>query len=409
MKKKYSLFSHCIVTPDKVIENSYLNINAKKIASLSSKSENNEIINLDDKIIFPALVDAHDHLFGTYYPKIGATGGKYQNWKPWDDDLKSSPVYAERSKIPPTDIYELGVYKHVISGCLTVSDHMPHEVADKFIKDLPIRVQKKYALAHEASSFDLRWGDGIVAEHTKALKENIPFITHIEEGFDEESKKGIDILLLLKALSDHTVLVHGLGLSKADIKAIAQKKAHLVWCPGSNYFMFKLTGDVKNWIKAGINVSLGTDSPASGELNLLYEMKFAKKLYKKIYKEEISDKTLVQMATINPAKALRLDKEIGSLEKGKIADFIAISGNPKKPYSSLVKADFKDIDLVVYEGLPMYGSVEHEDLFKKFDIPYNKVKIAGTNKIINGDPKALMKRIRKYVGFKKEIPFLPVE
>lgn len=409
MPSNYSVRSDRLITPEKIKKNSFLNIKGKNIQGTSSQPASRTVIELPGRTVFPALVDAHDHLFGNYYPKIGNGKGNYINWKPWDDDLKSSPLYKERSKIPPLDIYKLACYKHVVTGCTTVNDHMPHSVNAPFLDFMPIRVQKKYCLAHECSSFDLRWGDGIVTEHERALKNDIPFITHIEEGFDPESKKGIDILLLLGALSRHTVLIHGIALSPEDIRSIASKKASMVWCPGSNWYMFKRTGDVKAWLKAGINVALGTDSPASGELNLLEEARLGRKLYKKIYKQDIPNKTLVEMMTINAAKALRLDNSVGSLQKGKAADFVAVRGGRKDAYADLVDASFADISLVFYNGKPLYGDAEFSSLFKDFGVKYKKVGMAGSDKIINGDPKGLMDRIRKFVGFKKQIPFLPVD
>jgi 5-methylthioadenosine/S-adenosylhomocysteine deaminase len=408
---KYSICSDCFITPVKILRGkAYLNVDKGRITGFSSKPASSNIIDLTGKIVAPALVDAHDHLFGNYYPKVGRNDGKYLNWKPWDTDLKASPVYKERSKIPPIDIYYLACYKHILSGCLTVNDHMPHKVNANFLDLMPVRVQKNYALAHESSSFDLRWGDGIVNEHTKAVREGIPFITHIEEGFDPESMKGIDILMLLKALSRNTVLIHGIALSSKDISEIAKAKASLVWCPGSNYFMFRKTGDVRQWLAKGINVALGTDSPASGELNLLYEMKWAKKLYKKIYRKDIPDSTLVEMVTINAAKALWLDKEVGSLDKGKSADITVFSGSQKDPYATVVKADFKDIALVFFKGRPVYGDSVYKSVFAKAGVKNRKLKVAGSPKIIEGDPVALLKGIRTKIDIKdKMIPFLPVE
>jgi len=406
----YSVRADCIVTPDKQLESSYLNIGSGRISGLSAKASG-PVVDLSGTVVAPALVDAHDHLFGNYYPKIGRGDGSYINWKPWDDDLKSGAVYKERSKIPPIDIYWLASYKHVLSGCLTVSDHMPHKVNDPLIKDMPIRIQKKYCLAHEASSYDLRWGDGIVNEHTKAVKEKIPFITHVEEGWDEEAKKGIDILKVLGALSKNTVLIHGIALSDKDMDDIAKAGASLVWCPGSNWFMFRKTGQVKKWLAKGINSSLGTDSPASGELNMLYEARWARKIYKKLYGSELPFKTLFKMMTINPAKALWLDKETGSLEKGKSADFIAVrAGKPHvDPYRTIIESDFDAMALVVFQGRPLYGDPAYAGFFKKCGVPFRKISVAGTAKIIDGDPDLLMKRISKNVGFRKVIPFLPID
>jgi cytosine/adenosine deaminase-related metal-dependent hydrolase len=410
---KYSVKADCIITPDKRLDASYLNVGSGRIAGLAAKSSG-PVVDLSGTVVAPAFVDAHDHLFGNYYPKIGRGDGSYLNWKPWDDDLKAHPVYKERANVQPVDIYRLASYKHIFSGCLTVSDHMPHRVNEPLleaIKEIPIRIQRKYCLAHESSSYDLRWGDGIVFEHRRAVKEKIPFITHIEEGWDEEATKGIDILKILGALTRNTVLIHAIALSDKDMNDIAKAGASCVWCPGSNWFMFRKTGQVKKWLAKGINVSLGTDSPHTGELNMLYEARWGRKLYRKIYGSDLPYKTLLGMMTINPAKALWLDGETGSLEKGKSADFIAVSGRDvrRDPWKAVIESDFAAMSLVVYRGKPVYGDPARKDFFKQAGVPFRKISVAGTDKIINGDPDLLLKRIRKNVGFRKDIPFLPVD
>ena len=73
-----------------------------------------------------------------------------------------------------------------------------------------------------------------------------------------------------------------------------------------------------------------------------------------------------------------------------------------------INAELKDIALVFIEGVPLYGDDEFENIFKDFNIEYSKIKIEGKNKLIIGDPKGLMEKVRKNVGFNKELPFLPI-
>ncbi len=406
--KQYSLKAGMIVTPEEAIETASILIENSKIKDINAFKKKGYEFDLGaDKIIFPGLINAHDHLLGTYYPRIG--NGPYLNWLPWDNDLKSSPIYAERSKIPPKLVYLLGAYRNLIAGTTTVSDHIPHFVSDPYVKTLPIRVMKNYTLAHECSEYDLKWGDGIDIEYKKAVKNNFAFVTHIEEGYDEESEDGIDVLMKYKALGEHTVLIHAIALSDQDIKLVAKHKANLVWCPNSNMFMFNRTGNLKKWLQNSINAALGTDSPMSGGLNILDELKFGKKIYKTSFKEDINDEILVKMATINAARAFRLEDKIGSIEKNKIADLLVINGDTKKPYSSLVNAKLEDVSLVIYEGKPIYGDKEYKDIFRKLGVKTSKLKINGKEKISIGDPSGLMKNIRKLVGFKKTLPFLPIE
>ncbi len=408
-KKNYIIKAGKIITPGEEIEKSNIEIKGKNFFKINQLDISKDIpeFDLKDRIIFPGLINAHDHLLGNYYPRVGK--GPYLNWLPWDNDLKSSPVYAERSVIPPKEIYLLGAYRNLISGVTTVSDHIPHFVNEPFFKILPLRVIKDYALAHESSSYDLKWGDGIEVEFKKAVENNIPFITHIEEGYDKESEEGVDILLKKKALDDHTVLIHAISLSDKDIENVAKHNANIVWCPNSNVFMFNRTGNIKKWLESGINVSLGTDSPMSGGLNILDEMQFGKKIYKKMYNVELDDKELVNLITINGAKAFRIEQKIGSIEEGKLADLVAIHGDVKKPYKSLVNAELKDISLVIFEGKPLYGDVEFENIFEFYEVKTYKFKIEGKEKLGVFDPVKLLKKIRNLVGFEKYLPFLPAD
>jgi 5-methylthioadenosine/S-adenosylhomocysteine deaminase len=405
MNDEYSISDITIATPQKVLKDSSICIFEGRIKDFNRSKERDYKVS-GSYILFPALINPHDHLFGTYHPKIGE--GPYICWLPWDYDLKQSKIYTERNKNSPLDVYLFGAYKNLISGVTTVHDHIPHEVNNQYIDKLPIRVIKEYTLAHESSVYDLKWGDGIDVEHKRAVEKDLPFVTHIEEGFDEESLSGIDTLEAYHALSDHTVLIHGIGFSQKDIKIIAKRKANFIWCPGSNMFMFNRTAKVKEIIEAGVNVSIGTDSPATGELNILDEIRFGKKVYMDMYDEELSDELVVHMITTHPAKAFRIEKELGSLEKGKKGDLLIISGDPKKPYRSLVNAALKDIALVVMEGKPLYGDVRFEEIFGNFKEEYTKVTIDGTEKYIIGDLNDIMATMRKKVGYNKELPFLPL-
>jgi len=405
MVNEYSLSSLTVVTPDKVEYNTGVTISGGKIIDFR-KSKLKDYSFDNSYLLFPAIINAHDHLFGSYYPKIG--NGPYICWLPWDYDLKSSPLYIERNKNSPFDLYMIGSFKNLISGVTTVHDHIPHEINEPYIDRLPIRVLRDYTLAHEVSVYDLKWGNGVVEEYKKAVENDIPFVSHIEEGFDEDSLRGIEVLNECRALGEHTVLIHGIGFSQEDINLIARNRVNFVWCPGSNMYMFGKTARIKELLQAGVNISVGTDSPASGELNILEEVRFAKKMYQEMYEEEIKDELLVKMITVNPAKAFRIYDKLGSIEKNKLGDLLIICGNKKNPYSSLINARLEDISLVFMEGKPIYGDDIFENIFNDLECDYTRVTVNNKGKLITGDPKSLLEKIRKTVGYNKELPFLPL-
>ncbi len=406
----YLIKNGTIVTPEKIIYDADLLIKDDKIYKIGEnlKEKVDFVIELkENELIFPALINAHDHLLGSYHPRIGK--GPYINWLPWDNDLKNHEIYQERNNISNLDLYYLGAYKNLISGATIVSDHIPHVVNKDFLDKMPIYVLKEYSLEHEISSYDLRWGRGITIEHNEAKEKDIPFITHIQEGFDEEACLGVNILKEMKALDEYTVLIHGISFTEADIIEISRANANVVWCPSSNYYMFKKTTNIKSLLNKGVNVSLGTDSPMSGGLNILDEMQFAHSLYKKIYKEDLDYKKLIEMVTINPAKALRI-KNVGKIAEGYYANLLIIkSSHSFNPYEALVKAWFDDIKLVIMNGKPLYGKTDLFTNFKNIEKKsYEEIIIQGKKNYLIGTLSEIYKRVWENIRYKKILPFLPI-
>jgi 5-methylthioadenosine/S-adenosylhomocysteine deaminase len=102
-----------------------------------------------------------------------------------------------------------------LSGVTTVSDHIPHFVGDPFYDILPMKAIKDFALAHSVAPFALAWGDGINEEYQKAIKKDIPFITHIAEGFDAETVNDLRAIEKAGGLGENSVFVHGIAYKGA--------------------------------------------------------------------------------------------------------------------------------------------------------------------------------------------------
>ena len=372
---KWEITNASIITPEKHIDQGNLLIRDGYIQTISNTpSPLSGIVqaDLNGMLVFPGLINCHDHLLGTYFPRVGDRK-PYLNWLIWDNDLKLSSHYAERQQIESIDLYMLGGYRHLISGVTSVQDHIPHFVQDMFKDSVPIHVIDNYGVAHSVGSFALPWGRGIELEHKLSVENNMPFITHCSEGFDEETKRSVEVLESKNALSENTVLIHGICFSDEDIKLLAKRKVNVIWCPVSNLYMYNATAQIKKLLDSNINVALGTDSPMSGSINIFEEMYIARSYYEETYSEKLSNKTLIQMLTTSAAKAMFLDDR-GSLEEGKLADILVIDGNKKNPYTSIANMDFLDIMLVVVGGRPKYADANFIQLFEALDIPHQKNK-----------------------------------
>lgn len=406
----WELVNGTIVTGKDAIDRGTVQIDKEHITHVSKsarKAQDAMQIDVSGMLIFPGLINCHDHLLGTYVPRVGDRR-PYMNWLEWDNDLKSAPQYAERQQIESSDLYQLGGFRHLLCGITRVQDHIPHFVRELFAKNMPIRIISDFAMAHSVTSYALKWGDGIEIEHAKAVEKKIPFITHCSEGFDEETLKSVSTLQSKNALSRQTVLVHGIAFSDKDIELLAENKCNVVWCPVSNLYMFEQTARVKELMDAGVNVCLGTDSPMSGSFSIFEEFRAAREFYRFAYGREIDDRLLVDMLTVNAARAMCLS-DAGEIAEGKMADLLLIDGNTSNPWASLTHADYSDIMLVIADGVPKYGDVAFAPVFDAMKIPYQNLLVKGSRKIIAGDVLGLLGRVRSAVKFNKELDFLPIE
>jgi len=404
----YTLAGGTLVSPGKKAYTGDLNIQNGRIASRRGQ------LSVDlrgQSYVYPSLINTHDHLQGNYRPAVGPQQGNfYLTWLPWDNDLKASETYKERSQLTREDLYALSGYKCLFSGVTTVNDHFPQKINSAILPTLPIRAILEYGLAHECSSYDLKWGDGIEIEHKRAVNNKWPFITHLCEGFDDEAMRGIETLEKLGVLDNHCLLVHCISFSDADIEKAAKAGASVSWCGFSNMFMFNVTAKVRKMIKAGVNVTIGTDSSATGSANLLAEMKYDRNLYRSMYGEDLPAQKMFEMVTRNAAKAFWMDDRIGTLDEGKLGDILVLKAGNDDPYENFVNASMENIELLLLAGVPLYGEMRFLDILGgSLPAGYTQIKVSGRPMFVKGDPAGLYREVRRKIGFKKILDYIPFE
>jgi len=152
----------------------------------------------------------------------------------------------------------------------------------------------------------------------------------IDDSIDKYGITPIQRLNNLGIIGPSLVAAHCVYLNDQDINILAKNKVSIVYNPTSNMKLGSGIADVAKMLKKNLNVSLGTDSSASNNrLDIMEEMRLAALLIKGSTKlpELIPAKDAIKLATINGAKALGLDSIIGSIEKNKKADLVAIDLN----------------------------------------------------------------------------------
>ncbi len=158
----------------------------------------------------------------------------------------------------------------------------------------------------------------------------------------------------------NVVFAHGVWLTEKEWQILASKGASVAHCPSSNMKLASGIAKVPEMLEAGVNVGLGCDGgPSNNCYDMVREMKTASLLQKARLLDPLAlrAETVLEMATINGAKALGLQKDLGSIEVGKKADLILVSLRKPhltpalNPVSHLVyAAEGSDVETVVIDG-----------------------------------------------------------
>jgi 5-methylthioadenosine/S-adenosylhomocysteine deaminase len=168
-----------------------------------------------------------------------------------------------------------------------------------------------------------------------ADRERAPVITHLAETRDEvkiaRDRYKLTPVQFLESIGfwgPRTLAAHGVWLSPADIRVLARRHVGVAHNPESNMKLASGTAPVLELRKAGVAVGIGTDGAASNnDLDMFEAMRFAGFLHKLKSDDPraLPAMDLLKMATIEGARALGMEREIGSLEPGKRADLIVVS------------------------------------------------------------------------------------
>jgi 5-methylthioadenosine/S-adenosylhomocysteine deaminase len=201
-----------------------------------------------------------------------------------------------------------------------------------------------------------------------ARKYHAPILIHVaemkKELEDSEKANGMSPVQYLEkigVLGPDIVAAHCIFVDEADRKLLAERGTGCVHNPSSNMMIASGVSRVPEMRAAGVAVGLGTDGPAgsNNDLDLMEEIDLAAKLAKisKMDPLALGAKDVVAMATIDGARAVHMDKEIGSLEAGKKADLLLISLNepnavPMYDIYAQIAYSLKgsDVDTVVIGG-----------------------------------------------------------
>ncbi|RLI10269.1 N-ethylammeline chlorohydrolase [Candidatus Bathyarchaeota archaeon] len=366
-----------------------------------------ERIDAKEKVVMPGLINTHQHA------AMSLLRG-YADDLPLREWLEKR-IWPIEKHMTPHDIYVgalLTAVESIMGGTTTVNTmyhYTPGENEAKAFADAGLRgvighvcfswrkKEDKKALANLAGEWHNK-KEGLIRvsicphapytvdpEYMKELKETrielnrkhgsemTPIICHIHvaetadepekigEAFNVQLKNGVMAYLdSLDVLDEHVVAAHCVAVTEKDIAVMRKRKVKVSHNPVSNLKLASGISPVPEMLEEDITVSLGTDGPCSNNTADMFEtMKTAALLHKGVNRNPtvLPAEKVLEMATIDGAKALSWDREIGSIEPGKRADLIII--NFKKPHlhplynetSHLVyAAKASDVETVIING-----------------------------------------------------------
>lgn len=346
-----------------------------KIERNINTDETMKVIDATNKVIMPGLINTHAHLPMSIFRET-IDGYTLQDWL-------TKKIWPMEDKLTEEDIYYASYLSNIemIKGGTTTINDM-YFMTNSIIKaaiDSGVRIQTTRTLMGNADNKNdldrlkeletiinqnkhdrITFNIGVHGLYTtyenyfdKCLqlvdKYNLPIHMHFCENETEKkdiinmyNKKPISILKE-KLNGKKAILAHCVKLSKEEIEELAKENISVSHCPVSNLKLGCGIADINEMYHNKINISLGTDGQGSGSnLDMFETMKYTALLQKGINEDPTIMKSynIIKMATINGAKALGLENEIGSIDINKKADIILIDLNDikLKPLNNIFSA-----------------------------------------------------------------------
>lgn len=404
-----------IVTVDskeRILKNHFVEIENGIIIRIAKNDEKyfkkskNDVYRFENLTLIPGFVQTHIHLCQTLFRGL-ADDLELLDWL----QLKIFPYENAHNKNSLLSSVRLGINELLFSGTTTLLDmgtlrHQEvifeelrssgiraiagkclideNDLFPQFKSDTKSELEEIYQLAksyHNTSNGKIKYGFAprfVLSCSEELLKESFEmkkdfagslYHTHSSENKDEiaevkrrHKKENIEYFNAIGVIDDHSVLAHCIHVNDKETELLKKKNVRVSHCPSSNLKLGSGIANIPKYLKKGISVSLGADgAPCNNNLSIFNEMRLAALIQKPIHGSTVIDaKTVFKLATIEGAKALHLQNEVGSIEVGKKADLVlmdlssnihSVSESDDSIYSNIVYSSSSDsVYSVMVEG-----------------------------------------------------------
>lgn len=353
-----------------------ISINNDKITYLNGDHHYALQLHFDDAVVFPGLINSHDHLDFDLFPQLG--NHIYNNYVEWGNYIHHAfkDEIAAVLNVPVALRTQWGIYKNLLAGVTTVVNHGKKLTPGNGL----ITVFEQYQSLHSVK-LEQRW----------KLKLNNPthlgklLAVHIGEGLDAGAYEEIDSLLSWNVLQRPLVGIHGIAMDARQAKGFRA----LVWCPESNYFLIGKTARI-DVLKEQLSVLFGTDSTLSGNWNIWHHLRLA------LQEGLLTTYELWHSLNVLPAAIWGLDT--GIIAPGYDADLV-VAKTKDNDYSvnGVLGIDPENILLVMHQGqIRLFDEMLYPQLNSINRSAFSKVSLGNSYKYVYGDVPALVQNIRRY-------------
>jgi cytosine/adenosine deaminase-related metal-dependent hydrolase len=340
---------------------------------------NSQGITFENAIVFPGLINSHDHLDFNVFPRLG--NRLYPSYVEWGTDIHKSnkSVIDNVLKIPLELRVLWGIYKNLLNGITTVVNHGPPLKNN----DGLIKVFQNCKSIHSVQ-LEKNW----ILKLNRPGREKTPYVFHIGEGTDSASKNEIKKLLRWNLFHKKLIGIHAVAMKRKQ----ASRFEAIVWCPFSNQFLLGQTADISE-LKKQTKIIFGTDSTVSADWNIWEHFRMA------LNYKVVSEQELYHMVTDVPARVWELNN-LGQLQENFVADIVI--ARRKKELNGLdafFTLNPEDILMVIREGAIVLYDESIRPLLQHSEQEINgfsRIYLNENLKFVKGDLPDLINRIKEF-------------
>ena len=369
--------------PDRVVQDGWVLVQDGKISRVfASKPDVSNATEVETgAIIFPGLIDLHNHVPYGVFPRWHPTRlfcDRYE-WRDKDADFNGrvkKPVDYLLGQNPlgkdfSCDMNTYGELRALAGGTTSILAARNLGCIRGLVRNLDYssgfydtsepdstHILNEVNINPTTDPATLAAVNSFLADSQSEM-----LIVHLSEGVDVASQEEFHWFQDQGFLTSKTVIVHGVALRPKEFRAMHNAGTSLVWSPRSNVELYGETANVPAALDAGVRVGLAPDWTITGSSNLLDELHYAAQWNADHFSGRLTDQQLVDMVTTTAAQIAGIDDEVGAVQEGLYADLLIIRGNREDPYRALIQAQAGDVQLVLIGGQPIYGAPAFMEMF----------------------------------------------